>query len=73
MEKEDMTLREFLFYNDVTLKEMAETLEITPRYLGMISRGKKPSAKVAKHIERYTKGKVKADSLIKIKLKKTTN
>jgi DNA-binding transcriptional regulator YdaS (Cro superfamily) len=45
-------------------KEMAEHLGITPTWLGLIMRGRKPSPLLAKKIEKATQGLVTARELL---------
>ena len=45
-------------------KEMAEYLGISPTWLGLIMRGKKPSPMLAKKIEKATQGLVTARELL---------
>jgi DNA-binding transcriptional regulator YdaS (Cro superfamily) len=60
------TLREYMFYNDMTVTAFAKLVGVTRNYISQISRGHmKPSRLLAKEIERITEGKVKAEDLLK--------
>ena len=60
-----MTLREYLFFNSVEQKLFAAQAGISPAMLSRIKTGaRRPSAEVAKRIERMTGKKVTAASLL---------
>ncbi len=72
-----MKLRDYLYFNHIQIKELAETLMIAPSYLSDISRGMRtPSYRLAKSIEEKTGGKVTAEEILNqkpIKKKKVKN
>jgi transcriptional regulator with XRE-family HTH domain len=60
-----MSLREYLFYNNITREEMGKKLRVTSIYVGMICNGKvAPSYKVLDDIERITNYEVTRDNLV---------
>ncbi len=60
----EMTIREFLFKNNMTAACMARHLGINAHYLRLINRGAaKPSKQLADEIELFTGGQVKAEEL----------
>ena len=57
-----MNLKEYLFYSGMTAKEMASQLDVTPEYVRHITCGTyRVSKKIARNVEKVTKGIVKAD------------
>jgi transcriptional regulator with XRE-family HTH domain len=59
-----MNFKEFVFYKNLSLKEIADALDVGVLYAGRILNGKTPvSPKIAKKIERITKGVVKHDNV----------
>lgn len=61
-----MDLREYLFYNRITIKKFSETVECTRTHLSEIIHGRRSaSRRLAKDIEKATDGQVKAKDLIK--------
>ena len=59
-------LREYLFYQEISITEFAKTIGASRSYISQISMGKiKPSKFLARDIERFTNGKVKAEDLLK--------
>lgn len=60
-----MSLREYLFYNNISREEMGKMLRVTPIYVGMICNGKaSPSYKVLDDIERVTHNQVTRETLL---------
>lgn len=60
-----MTLKEYLFYNSMTVTDFAKLLHMHPTYLNAVIRRKYPLTKrLALTIETYTQGLVKADSIL---------
>lgn len=60
-----MLLYQWLFENRVTQKQLAEKLEISRMHIcGYLHKRIRISKKLARHIERYTKGEVTFDELI---------
>jgi transcriptional regulator with XRE-family HTH domain len=54
-----MTLREYLFFNGLTVKDFAESLDVSRSYISAISFGhKRPGRKLAKAIYLATEGSV---------------
>lgn len=61
-----MNLKEYLRSKDCTLARAARLLKITRTHLSTIALGKKnPSWHLAKAIEDFTEGNIKAESLLK--------
>jgi len=61
-----VSLREFLFYEEKSITEFAKELEVSRNYLSQIALGHlKPSKRLARDIEKFTNGKVKAEELLK--------
>ena len=59
-----MNFREYLFYNRIQVKDVAEVIDIRPGYLSAMLNGKKIwSRKVSKSIQWYTQGVIKASDL----------
>ena len=59
-----MTIREFLFKNNMTAACMARHLGVHPHYLRLINRGMaRPGKYLADEIELFTGGQVTADEL----------
>lgn len=57
-----MNLNEYLFYEKISKRQFAKTLELSHHYIGQITRGQKmPSKKVRRHIAKATEGKVPED------------
>jgi len=68
-----MTLREYLFYNEISITDFANKIKKSRNYMSQITLGKLiPSEKLAKEIEKATGGKVIAKSLLKKPEKKNT-
>jgi ribosome-binding protein aMBF1 (putative translation factor) len=62
---ENMNLREYLFYNRITVKEFSEKIEYSRTHLSAIIHGRlKPSKRLAKQIERETNGEVTVKELM---------
>lgn len=60
-----MDLREYLFHNRLTQKEMSKRLGISKKYMCDIVHGKhRPSMRLARDIEVETKGEIKAIDLV---------
>jgi|HubBroStandDraft_4_1064222.scaffolds.fasta_scaffold16069_8 hypothetical protein len=60
-----LTLREYLFINDLNLSQFAEIVGCNRVYLSKIFHGKtRPGRILAKSIEKHTGGKVKAVDLL---------
>jgi DNA-binding transcriptional regulator YdaS (Cro superfamily) len=60
-----MNLREYLFYNRISIKEFAEKIEYSRPHLSGIIHGKyRPSARLAKTIELATNGEVTVKELM---------
>lgn len=60
-----MNLRDYLHYKNITLKELAEELMISPNHLGAIKRGEANASKqLAKMIQMVTKGEVDTKGLL---------
>ncbi len=61
-----MLLRDYLYFNRVTIKKFAESLELSPQHLSGYMCGKlRVSRKVSRAIERATAGKVTAEEIMK--------
>ena len=61
-----MKFRDYLYFEKITLKSFAESIELSPAHLSGYSRGKlRVSKKVARAIERATNGKVTAEEIMK--------
>ncbi len=59
-------LKEYLFYNHLTVTKFAKTVGISRNYISQITLDKmKPSRLLANEIERLTEGQVKAEDLLK--------
>lgn len=59
-----MNLRDYLYFERKTLKELAKELHVDARYLGRIkNKHFRPSLRLALDIERLTEGKVTAKEL----------
>ena len=59
-------MKEYLFRNNLTVKEFAFHLGISASYLyQLIKRERKPSLKLAQKIEKFTQGKIDLNQLIK--------
>jgi transcriptional regulator with XRE-family HTH domain len=67
-----MNLKEFLFYNQLTVKDFANLIEMDKCYLSSVLNGnRKPSQKMLRAIERASKGIVKKENaFIPIKIPK---
>ena len=62
-----ITFREFLFYEKKTVTQAAQDLMVSRMHLTSVSLGKtKPSIRLARDIENYTGGQVKAENLINL-------
>lgn len=58
-----MNLREYLFYNKITVKDFADKLGYSRSYIsGIVHELSMPSPRLAKEIEKVTQGKIKASS-----------
>lgn len=63
-----MDLREYLFRKKIGIQQFADELEYSRTHLSLIVHGKsKPSARLAKAIEKATQGEVKASDLLQKK------
>lgn len=63
-----MDLREFLFRKKISITDFAKELMISRNYLNQICLGNQiPSPRLARDIERATKGEVTAKELLKEK------
>jgi len=63
-----MNLRDYLYFERKTLRELAKELHIDARYLGRIKNKQfRPSLRLALDIERLTEGKVTAKELLEDK------
>lgn len=61
-----MTLRDYLYYNKISVKEFSESLDYSRTHMSAIIHGRlKPSKRLAKAIEKATNGEVKAEELLK--------
>lgn len=59
-----MSLREYLFYNHITLKDFSEKTGISKPYISMIMKGKcKPSKRIMKDIIIATEGRINAENI----------
>lgn len=55
------TLPEYIFYNDIKVKDLAQRIDVQPSYLSSVIHGRNPcSRKMARAIERETNGLIKA-------------
>lgn len=59
-----MNLNEFIFYKELTQKQIAEMLDIQPSYIRRILGGLKPSRKVTRKLEIISNGLVTAETII---------
>ena len=60
-----MSLREYLFYNELSREEMGKKLRISSIYVGMICNGRiTPSEKVLEDIERVTDYEVTRENIL---------
>ena len=61
-----MKLREYLFVRRMSVKEFSEILDYSRTHLSaIVNETQKPSPKLARRIEKETKGEVKAEELLK--------
>lgn len=61
-----MNLREYLFYNNISVTDLAKKLAISRSHLSKVIHGKIPfGPKLANKIEIITDGKIKANNLLK--------
>ena len=61
-----MKLREYLFVHRMTVKEFSALVDYSRTHLSAIVNDKlRPSAKLARRIEKETNGEVKAEELLK--------
>lgn len=61
-----MKLREYLFVKKMTIQEFSENIDYSRVHIsGIVNEKLKPSRKLAKRIEKETKGEVKAEELLK--------
>ena len=68
-----MTLREYLFYNDISVTDFAKKLKKSRTHISQIIHSNIPAGrKLANEIEKATGGKVIAKSLLKRPEKKKT-
>ncbi len=59
-------LREYLFYKEISVTDFAKKIGASRNHISQITHGKsKPSLFLARDIERFTDGEVKADDLMK--------
>ena len=59
-----MDFREYIFYNQLRIKDVAKELDLAPSYLSQMLHGHtRWSSKTARAVERYTKGMIKAQEL----------
>ncbi len=66
MRKSKGKLRDYLWDNDIQIKAFAESLELTASHLSNYMHGRlRVSKKVARAIERATKGEVTAEDIMK--------
>lgn len=71
-----ITLKEYLFYNNIRIIDMAQQLGYTRNHMSMIVLGKATAGTaLARDIEEFTNGQVKASTLMRKKTskKKATN
>ena len=60
-----MKLREYLFYNQISVTDFSKQIECSRAYLsGIIHGTRTPSKRLAKDIEAATNGKVKIEDLL---------
>lgn len=61
-----MKLRDYIFFEHLTLKKFSESIEMTPTHISGYIHGRvRLSQKVARAIERITNGKVTAKQILK--------
>ena len=61
-----MTLKEYLILNEIPVMQAAKRLQITRKHLSNIMYGRGfPGRHLAKVIELFTKGNIKAETLMK--------
>lgn len=66
-----MILKDYLYFNDILIKDFAATMGYTPIYMGMVVKGTtKVTLKLAKAIEFHTAGKVTAEEVMSYKKQK---
>lgn len=60
-----MTLRDYLYFNNITIADFAKKVGFTRSYLNTIKNGhRRPSMKLARMIEQATEGKVTVLELV---------
>jgi len=72
--REQVNIREYLFYNKLSVREFSKKVDCSRTYLSQIVHGKiKPGRKLARDIERATNGEVKAADMLGIDLRSSKN
>ena len=67
-------MKDYLFRKNLTVKQFAADLDISPSYLYQLLRGeRKPSLQLAHKIEKYTKGEITVKKLLDQALHKKSN
>lgn len=66
-----MNLRDYLYYNKISVKDFSKNLDYSRTHISAIIHGRlKPTKRLAKAIEQATNGEVKAEDLISYKEKR---
>lgn len=69
-----MDIREFLFMNRMTVSEFAQKLDVCPNHITAIKNGRyRAGKKLARDIEKFSDGHIKAEELRKPLAQKITS